>query len=174
MCQRLLAKVCLSIQNTSNSGNIRSVYEDAMQATGSASKRSAPLKSETGAVITDRREQMGRWMKHYLDIYSTENTVSGEALHSIQSTPVIQELDAESTTVELEKVMMRPPPPLKLSEKVWGGPLKGSDQTPEIRDFGRASPGDGWKGKSPPPPPPLEVIREGKLALLHELSELRW
>lgn len=71
---------------------------------------------------------MGRWMKHYLDIYSTENTVSGEALDSIQSTPVIQELDAEPTTEELEKVTMRPP----------------------------------------------EVIREGKLALLHELSQFRW
>ena len=109
MCQRLLVKMCLSIQNTSISGNIRSVYEDATQATGPARKRSAPLKSETGAVITDRREQMGRWMKHYLDIYSTENTVSGEALDSIQSTPVIQELDAEPTTEELEKVTMRPP-----------------------------------------------------------------
>ena len=52
---------------------------------------------------------MGRWMKNYLDINSTENKVSGETLHSIQSTPVIQELDAEPTTEELEKVMMRLP-----------------------------------------------------------------
>ena len=85
------------------------MYKDIMQATGPATKRSAPLKSETGTVITDRREQMGRWMKHYLDINSTEKKVSGEALDSIQSTPVIQELDAEPTTEELEKVMMRLP-----------------------------------------------------------------
>ena len=42
-------------------------------------------------------------MEHYLELYSTENTVSEEALNSIQLMPIIVELDSEPTASEIEK-----------------------------------------------------------------------
>jgi len=46
---------------------------------------------------------MERWVEHYLELYSTENTVSEEALSSIPFLPVLEELDTEPTVEELEK-----------------------------------------------------------------------
>ena len=71
------------------------MYEGIRQAIGPATKRSAPLKSKTFSVITDRKDQMGRWMNTTRDPYSTENKIPEEALDSIQALPVLQELDAE-------------------------------------------------------------------------------
>ena len=44
-------------------------------------------------LITDERKQMERWVEHYLELYSTENTVSEEALDSIKLIPIMVELD---------------------------------------------------------------------------------
>lgn len=48
---------------------------------------------------------MERLMEHYLELYSTENTVSEEALNSIQLMPIMVELDSEPTAYEIEKVI---------------------------------------------------------------------
>ena len=48
---------------------------------------------------------MGKWVEHYLDLYSMENKVSEEALDSIQALPVLLELNAEPTSDKLEKTM---------------------------------------------------------------------
>ena len=42
-------------------------------------------------------------MEHYLELYSTENTVSEEALNSIQLMSIMVELDSEPTAFETEK-----------------------------------------------------------------------
>ena len=47
-----------NIQLASDSGNIRGMYEGIKQATGKPTKKTAPLKSKTGEVITDRDKQM--------------------------------------------------------------------------------------------------------------------
>ena len=94
-----------SIQMASWSGNIRVMYEGIKQATGKPTKRSAPLKSKTGDVIKDRDKQMSRWVEHYLDIYSRENSVTQEALDSIEDLPVLEELDSEPTLEELSKAI---------------------------------------------------------------------
>ena len=44
-------------------------------------------------------------MEHYLELYSTENTVSEEALNSIQVMPIIVELDSQPTGSETEKAI---------------------------------------------------------------------
>ena len=44
-------------------------------------------------------------MEHYLELYSTENTVSEEALSSIQLMPIMVELDSEPTASEIEKAI---------------------------------------------------------------------
>ena len=38
-------------------------------------------------------------VEDYLELYSTENTVSEEALNSIQLMPIMVELDSESTEI---------------------------------------------------------------------------
>ena len=81
------------------------MYEGIKQALGKPTKKSAPLKSKTGEVIKDKDKQMGRWVEHYLDIYSRENTISQEALDSIEDLPVLEELDAEPTLEELSKAI---------------------------------------------------------------------
>ena len=50
------------------------MYEGIKQATGPNVKKMAPLKSKTGVIITDGKKQKGRWVKHYLELYSAENT----------------------------------------------------------------------------------------------------
>ena len=81
------------------------MYEGIKQATGKPMKRSAPLKFKTGDVIKDRDKQMSRWVEHYLDIYSKENSVTQEALDSIEDLPVLKELDPEPTLEELSKTI---------------------------------------------------------------------
>ena len=81
------------------------MYEGIKQATGPNVKKIAPLKSKTGEIITDGRKQMERWVEHYLELYSTENTVSEEALNSIQLMPIMVELDSEPTASEIEKAI---------------------------------------------------------------------
>nr|XP_032827065.1 uncharacterized protein LOC116952123 [Petromyzon marinus] len=48
------------IQLASDTGNIRAMYEGIKTAFGPNIKRTAPLKSSTGAIITDKQEQMAR------------------------------------------------------------------------------------------------------------------
>ena len=77
--------------------------EGCMRATGPNVKKIAPLMSKTGEIITDWKKQMERWVEHYLELYSTENTVSEEVLSSIQVMSIMVELDSEPTASEIEK-----------------------------------------------------------------------
>ena len=81
------------------------MYEGIKQATGPNVKKIAPLKSKTGEIITDGRKQMERGVEHYLELYSTENTVSEESLNTIQLMPIMVELDSEPTASEIEKAI---------------------------------------------------------------------
>ena len=81
------------------------MYAGIKQATGKPVKKAAPLKSKTGKVITAQDKQLERWVECYLDLYSTTNTVSQEALDAIEDLPVLEEFDAEPTTEELRKAI---------------------------------------------------------------------
>ena len=94
-----------NIQAASDTGDIQGMYEGIKLATGPSIKKTAPLKSKSGEVITDRSKQMERWAEHYMELYATENTVSEEALNDIASLPVMEELDKEPTRVELSKAI---------------------------------------------------------------------
>ena len=94
-----------SIQMASWSENIRLMYEGIKHSAGKATKRSATLKSKTGDVIKDRDKHMSRWLKHYLDIYSRENSVIQEVIDSIEDLPVLEELDSEPNLEELRKAI---------------------------------------------------------------------
>ena len=82
------------------------MYEGIKQVTGKSTKKTAPLKSKTGEVITDKSKQMGRWVEHYLELYSRENSVTQEALDAIEDMPILEELDSEPTVEELSKQSM--------------------------------------------------------------------
>ena len=78
----------------------------------------APLKSSTGQQITDRKEQLDRWVEHYSDLYSEERYNSLEEI--IPQLPVMTELDAEPTLDELAKAI----------DKLSSGKSPGNDSIP--------------------------------------------
>ena len=63
------------IQMATETGNIRGMYDGIKKALGPIQSKTAPLKSATGEVITDQGWQMERWVEHYSNLYSRENTV---------------------------------------------------------------------------------------------------
>ena len=48
---------------------------------------------------------MERWVEHYLELYSTENTITAEALDTTESMSVMTELDTEPTEDDLSKAI---------------------------------------------------------------------
>ena len=52
------------IQQASDNGSIRGMYEGIKQATGKPAKKTPPLKLKRGKLIIDRDKQMGRWVEH--------------------------------------------------------------------------------------------------------------
>ena len=63
------------------------MYDGIKKAQGPVQSKTAPLKSSTGEIITDRGEQMERWVEHYSNLYSIQNIVSPSALDSIICIP---------------------------------------------------------------------------------------
>ncbi|XP_076032369.1 uncharacterized protein LOC143020093 [Oratosquilla oratoria] len=94
-----------SIQFAAVSGNIRGMYEGIKTALGPPQSKTAPLKTTSGEVITDKGKQMDRWVEHYSELYSRENTVAPSALDAIEPLAIMEELDAEPTIAELCKAI---------------------------------------------------------------------
>ncbi|XP_076041799.1 uncharacterized protein LOC143025684 [Oratosquilla oratoria] len=94
-----------SIQFAAVSGNIRGMYEGIKTALGPTQSKTAPLKTTSGEVITDKGKQMDRWVEHYSELYSRENTVAPSALDAIEPLAIMEELDAEPTIAELCKAI---------------------------------------------------------------------
>ncbi|CAE1313794.1 unnamed protein product [Acanthosepion pharaonis] len=97
--------LCSTIQTSADSGNARGMYTGIKTATGITPITTAPLKSKTGEVITDRGKQLERWVEHYLELYETQNMVTDAALDALPSLPVMEELDAPSSAEEHGKAI---------------------------------------------------------------------
>ena len=67
--------------------------------------KTAPLKTTTGEIITDRAKQMERWAEHYLELYSRETVVTDTAVGNSSPLPVMEELDDPPTIEELSKAI---------------------------------------------------------------------
>ncbi|KAL7865389.1 hypothetical protein SRHO_G00106360 [Serrasalmus rhombeus] len=93
------------IQNTAATGNIRGMYVGIKKVLGPTQSKTAPLKTSSGKVITDKAKQMERWVEHYSELYSRENIVVKSALDAIDPLPTMEELDAETTWEELSKAI---------------------------------------------------------------------
>ena len=81
------------------------MYKKIRVALGPQINKVAPLKSSTGQQITDRKEQLDRWVEHYSDLYSEERSVDNSLEEVIPQLPVMTELDAERTLDELTKAI---------------------------------------------------------------------
>ena len=93
------------IQTAAITGNIRGMYDGIKKALGPTQSKTAPLKSSSGAIITDKGQQMERWVEHYSDLYSRENTMSPAALDVIECLPTMDELDSEPSVEDLSKAI---------------------------------------------------------------------
>lgn len=94
-----------SIQSAADIGNTRGMYEGIKKALGPTQSKTASLKTSSGEVITDKDKKMDRWVEHYTELYSRENIVVTQALHAIEKMPIMEELDAEPTLIELCKAI---------------------------------------------------------------------
>ncbi|XP_046998266.1 uncharacterized protein LOC124613594 [Schistocerca americana] len=91
------------IQKAADSGNAKAMYDGIKKAIGPTVRKTAPLKSKTGEVITDEGKLMERWDEHYLELCAAENEVSKDACDAIKQMPVMEELDAMPTMEELSR-----------------------------------------------------------------------
>ena len=88
--------LCAKIQLAADCGHAKGMYEGIKTATGPTSVKTAPLKSKT-----DQSMPLQRWVKHYPELYSTQNIVTDSALNALPGLPVIEELDNTPTLEEL-------------------------------------------------------------------------
>ena len=93
------------IETATVTGNIRGMYDGIKKALGPTQSKTAPLKSSSGEISTDKGQQMERWVEHYSDLYSRENAVSPAALDAIECLPTMDELDSEPLVEELNKAI---------------------------------------------------------------------
>ena len=85
------------IQRASDTGNIRAMYEGINEAIGKQIKKPAPLKSKTGELLTDNKKKLERLVEHYVDLYSTNTSVSDKALEFFPQSSAFLFLDDEPT-----------------------------------------------------------------------------
>ena len=76
-------KPCQSIQLSPDTGNARGMYDGIKKSVGPGVKKTSPLKSLTGEILTDRNKQIERWTEHYAELYSRETVVTATALDSV-------------------------------------------------------------------------------------------
>ena len=79
------------------------MYEGIKTAFGPQTIKTAPIKSKDGLPISDRNMQLKRWTEHYLELYSTENTITQEALNNIPQLSVMNNLDELPSIEEFEE-----------------------------------------------------------------------
>ena len=81
------------------------MYQKIKIATGKATQKTAPLKSKSSDIISDKPKQLERWVEHYLELYSHENKISQPALDALENLHVMKKLDAKPTTLQLSKAI---------------------------------------------------------------------
>ena len=128
-------KLSEKIQQASDTGNIRAMYEGINQVIGKQIKKPAPLKAKTGELLTDKNKKLERLVEHYVDLYSTNTTVSDKALEAFPQASPFSFLDAEPTLQDVAEAIDSqqsgkapgqdciPPDIIKCGKEVFIGPL---------------------------------------------------
>ena len=96
------------------------MYDGIKKTLGPTLNKTAPLRSSTEEVITDRGHQLERWVEHYSDIYSREHIAPPSALDAVECLPTMEEQGTEPTLEELSKVI----------DSLASGKASGSDGIP--------------------------------------------
>lgn len=86
-------------------GNIKGMYDGIKTALRLVQSKAAPLKSSTRVVIADKGQQIERWVEHYSNFYSRENTVFPSAIYIIECLLTMNELDIEPMVEEVNKAI---------------------------------------------------------------------
>ena len=79
------------------------MYAGIKRTDGLAMRKTAPLKSASGELITDVNLQMERWVENYSDLYKSENQFSNERPASVNTVPLFEELDLLQEIKKLPK-----------------------------------------------------------------------
>ena len=85
------AELSENIQSAAITGNTRGMFDGIKKVPGLTVNKTPPLRSSTGEVITDRGHQLERWVEHYSDLYSRENTVSPSAFDAAECLPTMKQ-----------------------------------------------------------------------------------
>ena len=102
--------LCRTIQQAVDTGNVKGMYDGIKKATGPRVKKTAPLKSKSGEVITDKAKKLDRWVEHYYyELYSKENVVHQSVLDASNHLPLMAKLDEVPSIEELSKAIDRLP-----------------------------------------------------------------
>ena len=97
--------LCAKIQTPAVFGNARRMCDWISTVTGPRSVMTAPLKANSGEVITDKSKQLQRGVEHYLELYSTQNIVTDTAPDALHGLQVMEKLDETPTLEELSKAI---------------------------------------------------------------------
>ncbi|XP_038073012.1 uncharacterized protein LOC119741333 [Patiria miniata] len=89
--QRYWSHLSDRIQRCADSGDLRGLYQGIKEAIGPTPKKSAPLLSSTGAILTDQTAQLDRWVEHYSSLYNSDAAL-----------PILKEVDNSITLEEVK------------------------------------------------------------------------
>ena len=93
------------IQLAADTGNIRKMYEGIKKAIGPTQIKTAPLKTLSGVILTNKEDQLQRWVEHFAELYSRQNTVSASAIDAVEQRPTLHELDETPSANELSRAL---------------------------------------------------------------------
>ncbi|XP_033105177.1 uncharacterized protein LOC117107580 [Anneissia japonica] len=93
------------IQMCSDTGDLHGLYNGIKEAIGPVPKKSAPLLSRAGEVLTESVDQLKRWMEHFSSIYATDLEINSAALSTIQQVATIHDLDRTITKGEVQQAI---------------------------------------------------------------------
>ncbi|XP_063586343.1 uncharacterized protein LOC134763723 [Penaeus indicus] len=117
-CVRSTVKDCVnqywselstSIQQAADTSNIKAMYDGIKKAVGPSLAKTAPLKSKTGEILTDKSMQLERWVEHFSELYSTGRSVHQVAIDCMKHLPEMSELDTPPTLEDLSLAIDRLP-----------------------------------------------------------------
>lgn len=82
------------------------MYQGLKQTLGPPVKKSTPLRSATGEILTNLDDQLNRWVEHYSSLYAEPVTASEAAIISaVPQLPIMLELDNIFTLNEVKKTI---------------------------------------------------------------------
>ena len=95
--------LCENIQVAGDFGNLRKMYVGIRTAVGPSRRKVAPLKDPDGNLLTDKAQQLNRWVQHYSALYREAASVDANALDELQEFETRLDLDARPTIDELKE-----------------------------------------------------------------------